>query len=199
MPVYNTNVIIHVCVMKDLNECSITTTDLRDGIIKEARDSSWLQTGLRKDQIIKYNYKAEEEDRKLDFKRSLIVGVDSVIQKSTIFRKSVRVIDTLTRVLREGDRLDLDITQHFNKGINLNTLYGIENEDLPASAFLIVETVGDRIAKVIDNKINKFNKEKVNIYTSRICGHRKPLKIKEKKLFFQTSLLKIFLNFICEV
>lgn len=73
-----------------------------------------------------------------------------MIQKSTIFRKSVRVIDTLTRVLREGDRLDIDITQHFNKGINLNTLYGIENEDLPASAFLIVETFGDRRGKVID-------------------------------------------------
>ena len=50
MPVYNTNIITHVCVLKDLNECPVSTTNLTDGTIIEARHSRWLQTGLRKDQ-----------------------------------------------------------------------------------------------------------------------------------------------------
>lgn len=75
MPVYDTHVIIHLCVLKDFNECSVDTKELR----------------------------------------SVIVGVDSVVQKSTLFRKSVRVIHTLAGVLKEGKRVGLDINQHFEE------------------------------------------------------------------------------------
>lgn len=116
MPVYDTHVIVHLCVLKDFNECSIDTKELRNGIVEETMNVSWLQTGLRKDQIIKTNTVEEDsEKRVLGFRRSVIVGVDSVVQKSTLFRKSVRVIHTLTGVLKEGKRVDLDINQHFEE------------------------------------------------------------------------------------
>jgi hypothetical protein len=52
MPVYDTHVIIHLCVLKDFNECSVDTKELRNGIVEETMNVSWLQTGLRKDQKI---------------------------------------------------------------------------------------------------------------------------------------------------
>lgn len=154
IPVYDTYVIVNVCLLKDFNNCSVDIEELKKNIVKEAEDANWLQTGLRKDQIIRDIKKVEGEEDPLRFKRSLIVGVDAVLQKSTTFRESVRIVQSITRVLRDGDRLDLTVTQHFKNGIDLNKLYQIENEHLPASAFLIVEAFGDARGKVIDKNNN---------------------------------------------
>ena len=151
MPEFNVSLIIHVCCMKDTTECQLGPTEVRKAIILEALDKKNLQSSLRDDQILTNN--EIKEDKEVYFKEELKLSIDSVIKKSTVFRDNINCLNTITRRLKPGDRLDFNLIEHFREGINLNKLTkNKNNEELPSTLFLIIETLGDPRATLRDKQ-----------------------------------------------
>lgn len=136
---YCSRISIHVCKMREL-ECGENPLETLHAMYDETGEVN--AKSLRKSQIVK-KFGLKKQKDEWEFKNSTILTVDANIRRSDVFQKNIQVLRTLNRRLEPNTRFDLRIIEHHERGINLNKLSKIEQDDLPAGVFLIIESIGD--------------------------------------------------------
>ena len=165
---YNSKVIIHICTFKDLTNCTIPIEKIICQMTEEHLDAT--KNGLRRDQIIKDEIRTKTNVKKqespLKFKKSLALSIDARISDSDALYDNVAILKTLNRTIGPGDRVDLTVYEHFEKGISLNLLQKLHEDpknesdfdSFPIGCFFIIEHFGDKRAKLVDKKSgSKYN------------------------------------------
>ena len=145
---YYTNVIIHICQMRNL-KCGITPEEVLQEVIDETAIPE--SRSLQNSDILKcLEFKAGDVDNSPEFKDGITTTVDAVIQKSDAFNENIQILRTLPRRIEPGCRIDLDIIHHLERGVNINLLSRLDNENLPLGLFLLIESFGDPRGIIID-------------------------------------------------
>jgi len=146
MQQYCSRVSVHVCKIRDLNCCE-NPVDTLEAMYVETQKAE--AKSLRKEQFVKgMNIKKAE----WEFKNSVILTVDANIRRSEVFKKNIQIVKTINRKLQPNMRFDLKIVEHYPRGVNLNKLSNIEQNDLPIGTFIVVESIGDSRCVLQDSK-----------------------------------------------
>jgi len=147
---YYTNVVIHICQMRNL-KCGITPEEVLQEIIDETAipESRSLQAS---NILGKLEFKAGDNENIPEFKDGITTTIDAVIRKSDTFNENIQVLESLPRQIESGCRIDLEIIHHLEKGVNINLLSRLNNDNLPLGLFLMIESFGDPRGVLIDKQ-----------------------------------------------
>ena len=132
-------------------KCGITPEEVLQEIIDETAipESRSLQAS---NILGKLEFKAGDNENIPEFKDGITTTIDAVIRKSDTFNENIQVLESLPRQIESGCRIDLEIIHHLEKGVNINLLSRLNNDNLPLGLFLMIESFGDPRGVLIDKQ-----------------------------------------------